>query len=134
MVVLMKGVIAKLLASSAFKATMAALVKKFVAVKVAAILFSFIGTKMAGISIGWVVAPIIAGILIYEYNTLPDNMAGKISEKVSEELSGNFSNMNKSVASGIVTGLGASALGSFISDVANDISMKEIVDSLSYSK
>lgn len=57
-------------------------------------------------------------------------MAKKISEEVGTALNGNFTELNKNVASGIVAELGTAALGTFASDVINDISMKDIVDSL----
>lgn len=45
---------------------------------------------MAGISIGWVLAPLIIAFIAYEINTLPRKMAEKISTAVVEELSGKF--------------------------------------------
>ncbi len=130
MAIMLKGVIAKLLASTAFKTMLAAMVKKIVAAKVLAVIIYVIGTKISGISIGWIIAPLIMGLIAYEYFTLPKKMAKKISEEVGTALNGNFTELNKNVASGIVAELGTAALGTFASDVINDISMKDIVDSL----
>lgn len=130
MAIMLKGIIAKLLASTAFKTMLAAMVKKMIAAKVLTVIIYAVGTKIAGISIGWIIAPLIAALIAYEYFTLPRKMAEKISANVSTELRSKFSDLNKNVATGIVAELGTSALGTFASDVIKDISMKDIVDSL----
>ena len=101
-----------------------------VATKILAIVISAVGAKIAGVSVGWIVAPLIATLIVYEYYTLPQKMAEKISEKVCAELEGDFSKLNRNVASGIINELGTDVLGSFISDVAKDISMRDLLDSL----
>ena len=129
-IIVLKGVVAKILASTAFKAMFANLVKKMVAAKILAIVISAVGAKIAGVSVGWIVAPLIAALILYEYYTLPQKMAEKISEKVCAELGGDFSKLNRNVASGIVNELGTDVLGTFISDVAKDISMRDLLNSL----
>ena len=130
MAIMLKGIIAKLLASTAFKTMLAAMVKKMIAAKVLTVIVYAVGAKIAGIGIGWIIAPLIAALIAYEYFTLPRKMAEKISANVSTELRSKFSDLNKNIATGIVAELGTSALGTFASDVIKDISMKDIVDSL----
>lgn len=130
LIIVLKGVIAKILASTAFKAMFATLIKKMVAAKILAIVISAVGAKIAGISVGWIVAPLIAALIVYEYYTLPQKMAEKISENVCAELGGGFSKLNRNVALGVVNELGTDVLNTFISDVAKDISMRDLLDSL----
>lgn len=128
--IMLKGIIAKLLASTAFKTMFATMVKKIVAAKVLSVIIFAVGSKIAGISVGYIIAPLIAALLVYEYFTLPRKMAERISEKVSTELGREFSNLNKNIAAGIIAELGTDALGTFTSDVIKDISMKDIIESL----
>lgn len=133
MAIMLKGIIAKILASTAFKTMLAGMIKKMVATKIVVAIISLVGgAKIAGLSfsVAWIVALLIAGIIVHEYYTLPHKMAEKISENVSTELRSQFADLNKNVASGIVAELGTAALGTFASDVIKDISMKDIVDSL----
>ena len=128
MAIMLKGVIAKVLASATFKTMMATMVKKFVAAKIIAIVISLIGAKMAGISIGWVLAPLIIAFIAYEINTLPRKMAEKISTAVVEELSGKFTSLNHNVSTSIASEIGSAALITYLSDVANDTSMRDILN------
>ena len=125
---MLKGVIAKVLASATFKTMMATMVKKFVAAKIIAIVISLIGAKMAGISIGRVLAPLIIAFIAYEINTLPRKMAEKISTAVVEELSGKFTSLNHNVSTSIASEIGSAALITYLSDVANDTSMRDILN------
>jgi hypothetical protein len=52
----------------------------------------------ATMSIGWIVAPIIAGILIYEYVTLPKKLADKLAPSVAEKLGGRAEELHREVA------------------------------------
>lgn len=130
MTIALKGVIAKVLASTAIKTMIATMAKKMIAAKIIAIIISLIGAKLAGISIGWILAPLIIAFIIYEFNTLPTKMADKISNEVANELSGNFSDLNHKVSSSIVLELSKSAFNTFLSDVINDVSMRDIIDQI----
>ena len=130
MAIMLKGVIAKVLASATFKTMMATAVKKFVAAKIVAIVISLIGAKMAGISIGWILAPLIMAFIAYEINTLPRKMAEKISTAVVDELSGKFTSLNHNVSTSIASEICSAAFATYLSDVANDISMKDILNQL----
>lgn len=130
MAIMLKGVIAKVLASATFKTMMVAMVKKFIAAKIIGIIISLVGAKLAGISVGWVLAPLIMAFIAYEIKTLPTKMANKISNAVVDELSGAFSEINHKISTSIALDMGASALTTYLSDVANDISMKDILDQI----
>lgn len=130
MAIALKGVIAKVLASAAFKSTMATIVKKFVAAKIIAIVISLVGAKIAGISIGWIVAPLIIAFIAYEISTLPGKMATKISDAVVEELSGKFTELNHNISTGIAKEFGTAALSAYLSDVAKDIAVGDILNKI----
>lgn len=103
-----KLITAKFLASAAFKAAIAGLVKKFVLAAIIGVIVKTIAAKF-GISVGaafaWVLIPLIAAYLYYEATHLPEHLADKVSEKISEKLSGDFKEMNKSIVSQIYNGL-----------------------------
>ncbi len=130
MALFLKVVVSKVLASAAFKTMMATMVKKFVAVKVLSIIITSIGAKLAGISIGWILAPLILAFIAYEVSTLPRKMAKSISEAVVMELDREYNGLNTTISTSIVAELSGSAMSTFIGDVIQDASMKELIDSL----
>ena len=130
MAILLKGIVAKILASTAFKTMIATLVKKFVAFKILSVIISSIGAKLAGISIGYILAPLILAFLAYEAYTLPRKMAKDISVSVVDELSKEFANINNQISTNIVAELGTSAITAYISDIVNDDAMKEFIDTI----
>lgn len=74
MAVYMKGAIAKVLASTAMKTMMMTTVKKIVVAKMIATIFSLVGAHLGGVSIAWIVAPLLAAFIAYEVASLPDKM------------------------------------------------------------
>ncbi len=103
-----KVITAKFLASAAFKAAIAGLVKKFVLAAIVGVIVKTIAAKF-GISVGaafaWVLIPLIAAYLYYEATHLPEHLGDKVSEKIVEKLSGDFKEMNKSIVNQIYMGL-----------------------------
>ncbi len=58
---------------------------------------------------------------------LPKRMATKVSDAVVDELSGNFSELNNKVSASIAKELGTEALSEFLSNIVQDISMRDIL-------
>lgn len=83
---------------------------------------------MAGISIGWILVPLIIAFIAYEINTLPRKMAEKISTAVVEELSGKFTSLNHNVSTSVASEISSAALITYLSDVANYTSMRDILN------
>lgn len=54
-------------------------------------------------------------------------MATKVSDAVVDELSGNFSELNNKVSASIAKELGTEALSEFLSNIVQDISMRDIL-------
>ena len=130
MAVFMKAAIAKVLASTAMKTMMMTAVKKIVAAKIIAGLIALVGTHLGGMSVAWIVAPLLAAFIAYEVTHLPQKMGKKVSEAVVAELSGEFEKINKSVAQQIVESFSASVISSLATDIANDEEVKEILKNM----
>ena len=54
-------------------------------------------------------------------------MATKVSDAVVDELSGNFSELNNKVSASIAKELVTEALSEFLSNIVQDISMRDIL-------
>lgn len=132
--VAMKGIVAKILASSAFKTMLAATVKKMVAVKVLGALITFVGAKIGlgggGFALGWVIWPLLVGFIAYEVHTLPGKLGKKISVEVCNELNGQYQYVNRQVVSQIVIGIVKSGASVFAQDIAQDEDMKAVLSKL----
>jgi hypothetical protein len=62
---------------------------------------------ISGIPIAWIIIPIIAGILIYEYNTFPEKLADKIPSSVADNINSNFQGLNNTIVQEMVTVISA---------------------------
>lgn len=124
MAVYMKVVIAKVLASTAMKTMMMTAVKKIVAAKIIATMITLVGAHLGGMSIAWVVIPLLAAFIAYEVTNLPEKMGKKVSEAVRAELYGKFDNINTNIAQQIVSSFSTSILSLLASDIANDDEIK----------
>lgn len=131
---LMKGVIAKVLASAAIKTMLATTVKKIVTVKIigaAITLFaSKVGLTTSSAIVGWIIAPLIIAFLAHEVMSLPRKMGEKVSNEVRAELSGKFSQMNRNVVTAIVESVLLSGVQAFAKEVAADPQIKALVENL----
>lgn len=131
---LMKGVIAKVLASAAIKTMLATTVKKIVAVKIigaAITLFaSKVGLTTSGAVVGWIVAPLIIAFLAHEVISLPRKMGEKVASEVRAELSGHFTKINRNVVTAIVESILLSGIQAFAKEVAADPQMKDLINNL----
>lgn len=123
----MKTIIAKVLASTAMKTMMMTAVKKIVAAKIIATMVTLVGAHLGGMSIAWVVIPLLAAFIAYEVAHLPEKMGEKVSEAVRAELYGEFDNINTNIAQQIVSSFSMSVLSSLASDIANNDEIKEML-------
>ena len=130
MAVYMKGAIAKVLASTAMKTMMMTTVKKIVAGKMVATLMTLVGAHLGGVSVGWIVAPLLAAFIAYEVASLPEKMGRKVSSAVKAELDGEFKNINTSIANHLVSSMSTSIVSTLASDIAKDDSIKEMLNHL----
>ena len=104
----LKVIIAKFLASAAFKAAITAAIKKLVVAVVLSAMIKFIAAKL-GISAAGAYAlfliPLIATYLAYEAYSLPENLAKKISEQIKTTLASEYGAINQDIASNIVNNI-----------------------------
>ena len=131
MALLLKGVLSKILATTAIKTTLISLAKKAATVKtitfLSAVLSPILAKIAAGISIPvtYIVAPILAGIIAWiikhEAENLPVNMGEKVSLAVCDELSGNFEQLNKNVITEVMKSFSVDVLGDLAMDTAKDL-------------
>lgn len=131
--IMLKGVVTKVLASAAFKTMLATSVKKFVAAKILTMILASLGSKLAGISISWILAPLIIAFVAYEVNTLPEKLAKNISTAIANELDEKYGSINKQIASNLVTTIGGPIITAFINDMIHDDSMKDLINELKKS-
>lgn len=124
----LKGVIAKVLATTAFKTTIVAFLKKLMAIKIVAALAAIVaavpvlGPAIAAAPLYVIVAPVLAGFIYYQVSTLPENMGEKVAEAVCKELSGKFEKLNTDVVTQILENFSKDALGTLVKDIAKEVS------------
>lgn len=126
----LKGAIAKVMATTAFKTMFAAAVKKLVAVKIIAVLAAILAPVIGSVSIVYIVAPLIAAFIAYEVATLPENMGEKVSVAVRQELSGEFDKISTNVVTEILKSLTKDTLCALAKNIAGDANFKDIVSKL----
>lgn len=103
--VVLKPIIVKLLASSAFKA---AIVAKLKAIIVASILGAFvkiIGVKLglsAGATFMIFLIPVLLAWIAYEISSFPEKLSSKVANGVAEDLSGNFAKTSLTMAETLI--------------------------------
>ena len=100
----LKVLIAKMIASGALKALIAATVKKYVLMAVAGVVVKAVATKFgisASAAFAFVLIPVIAAYIAYEVTVFPKTLGEKVSAKVAEELSGTFTGLNREVIGGV---------------------------------
>lgn len=97
----LKYVIAKVLASAAFKTALVAIIKKFAATAIISVLVHIIGAKVIavfGANIALIIIPLVIAYIYYKFQTLPETLGENVSQKVVENLDSNFTKINKNVA------------------------------------
>lgn len=126
----LKGAIAKVMATTAFKTMFATAVKKLVAVKIIAVLAAILAPVIGSVSIVYIVAPLLAAFIAYEVATLPKNMGEKVSEAVRQELNGEFDKISTNVVTEILKSLTKRTLSALAKNIASDANFKDIVGQL----
>nr|VFK28003.1 MAG: hypothetical protein BECKMB1821G_GA0114241_10323 [Candidatus Kentron sp. MB]VFK29311.1 MAG: hypothetical protein BECKMB1821I_GA0114274_100927 [Candidatus Kentron sp. MB]VFK74742.1 MAG: hypothetical protein BECKMB1821H_GA0114242_100927 [Candidatus Kentron sp. MB] len=122
-----KVVVAKILASAAFKTMVAAAIKKFAAAAILATvthaLWGLLGAKVAA-AIGSAIVPIIAvailGWVVYEIVNMPEKLGDKLAVEVRAKLDREMNNINRQMASNIYEQIGGSFGGLAASLATND--------------
>lgn len=98
----------KVAASAALKSAIITILKK---VSLAALMKTIIGKALlavlaligvAHIPIAWLLIPIIAGFLAYEYHQFPKKLSEKIPSEVTSSISGQFNDINTNIIQSIV--------------------------------
>ena len=124
----LKGVIAKVLATTAFKTTIVAFLKKLMAIKIVTALAAIVaavpvlGPAIATAPLWVIVAPVLAGFIYYQVSNLPENMGEKVSEAVCKELNGKFEQLNTDVVTQILENFSKDTLGTLVKDIAKEVS------------
>ena len=131
MALLLKGVLSKILATTAIKTTLISLAKKAATAKTISLLAMVLSPILAKIAttvsipVAYIVAPILVGILAWiihhEAENLPANMGKKVSLVVCDELSGNFEQLNKNVVTEVMKSFSVDVLGDLAMDTAKDL-------------
>lgn len=131
MALLLKGVLSKILATTAIKTTLISLAKKAAATKIIALLAAVLSPILAKIAasltipVACIVAPILVGIITWiihhEAENLPANMGKKVSVAVCDELNGNFEQLNKNVVTEVMKNFSVDVLSDLAMDTAKDL-------------
>lgn len=133
MAIFLKGAIAKVLATSAAKTMLMGIIKKIVAAKIIAAFVAILGPVLGGVSIIYIVAPLLAAYIAYEISNLPEELAEKVSTAVASELSGSFEKINKGMATRLIQSMSIGMATSFANDVMHDTVFKELLENLKKS-
>lgn len=103
--------IAKVMASAALKTALLATIKK---VGIGILIKTVIGKALIGllalvgiahVPLVWIILPILAGFLVYEYQTFPRKLAERVPTEVVRVIDGKFGELNDSIARSIVGSL-----------------------------
>ena len=123
----LKGVITEVLATTAFKTTIVAFLKKLMAIKIVAFLAALIasvpvlGPAIAAAPLWVIIAPVLAGFIYYQISNLPNSMGEKVSLAVRQELSGNFERLNTEVVTQILENFSEDALKTLARNIADEV-------------
>lgn len=120
-------IIAKILASAAFKTMLVAAIKKFAAAAILATLahalWGLLGAKVAA-AVGSAFVPVIAvgilGWVVYEIAHMPKKLADKLAVEVTNKLRGELTAINRHIAYNIYEEIGSSIGGFAAGLVTND--------------
>lgn len=101
--------VSKALASAAFKAAILATIKK---VGITILIKTIVGKALlallalvgiSGVPIAWIILPLIAAVLYYEYHHFPERLSQKLPDTIADSINNNFESLNLNVSKNIVS-------------------------------
>ena len=132
MIILLKGVIAKILATTAFKTMIVATIKAIAKAKIIAFLVAIFGSMLGSVPLFFIIAPLLTAFIAYQVSSLPGKMGDKVSNAVRQELEGKFDSMSTSIVNEIVGSLTGDTIKSLAKSIASDaLKSEEFKDSIS---
>jgi hypothetical protein len=90
-------IISKIMASAMVKKVVALIAKKCVGGVVLSFMAAHVGAAAGGVSVAWIVLPVLVVYLTYKISTFPEKLGSKVSQSVVKELSDRFYGMNKDI-------------------------------------
>ena len=131
MIILLKGVIAKILATTAFKTMIVATIKAIAKAKIIAFLVAIFGSILGSVPLWMFIAPLLIGFIAYQVSNLPEKMGDKVSSAVRQELEGKFDNMSTNIVNEVVGSLTGDTIKSLAKSIASDaLKSEEFKDSI----
>lgn len=127
----LKPIILKLLASTAFKAAIAAKVKAIVVGALFAAFAKIIGVKLglsASAAIMWILIPAVLTWLAYEYFKFPDKLAESVSGSVADTMNNGFHDTSRSIAESIIEGTLVSGGAVLATHLINDEAIQQLIE------
>jgi hypothetical protein len=103
------SIVASVVGSSAFHTAVVAVVKKIgltvlvktVVGKAIIALLALLGISTT-VPIAWIILPLIAGLLVWEYKTFPEKLANKVPGEVVTAIRSKFDQLNESVSASVI--------------------------------
>jgi len=129
----MGHIIAKFLASAAFKKVVMLMLHKFIVGVITAAVLHFLAANI-GSAIGagafmWIIIPIVAAILIKQIADFPKKLGNEVSKSVRGHLASNFGQTNKDILEKTFEEIFKGE--SLLLEVANDKDVKKMIGALS---
>ena len=127
----LKPIIVKLLASTAFKAAIAAKVKAIVVGALFAAFAKIIGVKLgltAGAAFVWLLIPVVVAWLAYEYSKFPEKLAESVSSSVAETMDNGFRDTSRSIAESIIEGVLVSGGAALATHLIADEAIQQLLE------
>lgn len=129
----LKTVIAKVLASAAIKTLIATAVKKFLLAALVGAIVKFIAAKFgisASAAFMWILIPVIVGYVAYEIWTFPKHLGEKVGDKIYDDLSDKYSQINEDVFTKIVTEVLDVGLTTILENIAQSDEVQNAIGDL----
>ena len=131
MATVLKPLIVKFLASSAFKAAVMSKLKAIVIGSMLGAFIKIIGVKLglsAGSAFMIVLVPVVLAWLAYEVSHFPEKLAAKVAEGVAQDLENSFGDMSRSLADSLTENLLSTAMSLIADDLVSDDLIRKWID------